>query len=454
MAFSKVLTANRGEIAVRIMRSLKETGIRTAGLYSEADRQCFHAQYADEAYLIGPPPASQSYLNIPVIVDLARKIKAEAVHPGYGFLAENSAFAEACQQAGLVFIGPTPENIKLAGDKRRARMLVEEAGIPIIPGSHQPLLNLEEALVIADQIGYPAILKASAGGGGRGMRIVKEARDLAEEFPVAAYEAGTAFGDKTLYMERLVDKPRHIEVQILGDGEGRVVHLFERNCSTQRRHQKLVEEAPSPAISETLRVSLHQAAVTIARTINYRNAGTIEFLVDAEDRFYFMEINARIQVEHPATEMITGIDLIKAQLSIASGNGLGFRQDQISSCGHAIECRINAEDPEEGFLPSPGRIENYHAPGGFGVRFDTHIYGGYEVPLYYDPLLGKLITWGRTREEALRVMRRALEELRIEPVKTTKPFHLKVLQNETFLRGDYQLDLVEKILGPEDQEDD
>jgi len=449
MTFSKVLVANRGEIATRIIRSLKEAGIRAAAIYSEADKDSLPVQIVDEAYPIGPPPASKSYLNGPRIVDLAKQIKAEAIHPGYGFLAENSEFASLCEDAGIAFIGPTPENLKLAGDKRRARQMVEDARIPVIPGSHKALLSLPETREVSQRIGYPMMLKASAGGGGRGMRVVKDESALKEEFFMAAAEARAAFGDPTLYMERFIQNPRHIEVQILGDGKGKVIHLMERNCSIQRRHQKLIEEAPSPSLPNSLRESIHEAAVRIAQKINYRNAGTVEFLVDEENHFYFMEINARIQVEHPVTEMISGIDLIKAQISIAAGDGLDLKQSEVARWGYAIECRINAEDPEEGFTPSPGTIQEYRPPGGFGVRFDTHLFRGYEVPMYYDSLLGKLITWGRTREDAIRTMDRALQELTIVPLKTTVPFHLQVIRQDDFLKGTYRLDLVEQILGPE-----
>ncbi|MEW5913622.1 MAG: acetyl-CoA carboxylase biotin carboxylase subunit [Thermodesulfobacteriota bacterium] len=446
MAFSKVLVANRGEIAVRIIRSLKECGVRTTAIYSEADKDCLHVRLADEAYPIGPPPALKSYLQAGAIVELAARIQAQAVHPGYGFLAENAQFAALCQEAGLCFIGPTPDNLRLAGDKRRARQVVEEAGVPVIPGSHRPLLSVAEAQEVCRSMSYPLLLKASAGGGGRGMRAVAGPGDLADEFVTAAAEARAVFGDPTLYVEQRINRPKHIEVQILADSQGRVVHLMERNCSVQRRHQKLIEEAPAPGLTQALRESLHRAAVTIAKTVGYHNAGTIEFLVDQEQRFYFMEINARIQVEHPVTEMILGLDLIKAQLAIAEGRELGLRQEEIRARGHAIECRINAEDPALDFLPDPGRVEQYHAPGGFGVRFDTHLYQGYEVPIFYDPMLGKLITWGASRPEALARMQRCLDELVVEPIKTTTPFHLQVIRRPEFIQGDYRLDLAEQLL--------
>jgi len=448
MTFSKVLIANRGEIALRVIRSLKELGIRTAAIYSEADTACLHKELADEAHLIGPPPAVKSYLNAPRIVELARDIGADAVHPGYGFLAENAEFAELCEQAGLTFIGPTPQNMRLAGDKLTARKTVEGAGLPVVPGSDQGLLNLEETIEACAALGYPLMLKASAGGGGRGMRILNSEHDLVEDFAMAAAEARAAFGDPTLYVERYIVRPRHIEVQVLADGNGDVIHLLERNCSVQRRHQKLIEEAPSPDLDPDVRRAIHATAVNVAKAIGYRNAGTVEFLLDDDNRFYFMELNARIQVEHPVTEMITGRDLIRAQLSIASGNGIGFRQEDVQQKGHAIECRINAEDPELEFLPSPGTIDRFLSPGGFGVRFDTHLYPGYDIPIYYDSLLGKLIAWGDSRPDAIRTMERVLQELQIEPVKTTTPFLLEVIRHDDFISGKYRLDLVESLIGP------
>ena len=454
MLFSKVLVANRGEIALRIIRSLKELGVRSAAIYSEADSDCLHKELADEAHLIGPPPAAKSYLNAARIVEVAKEIGADAVHPGYGFLAENGEFAALCEKAGLAFIGPTPENMRLAGDKLMARQTVAAAGVPVVPGSDQGFSSLEETIETCAAIGYPLMLKASAGGGGRGMRILNDEQDLKDDFAMAAAEARAAFGDPTLYVEKYILHPRHIEVQILSDGKGDAVHLFERNCSVQRRHQKLIEEAPSPNLLPEVRQAIHASAVKIAKAIGYRNAGTVEFLLDADNHFYFMELNARIQVEHPVTEMITGRDLVKAQLSIAMGNGIGFQQADIQQHGHAIECRINAEDPSMEFVPSPGTIETYRSPGGFGVRLDTHLYSGYEIPIYYDSLLGKLIAWGSNRREATRIMQRALLELSIGPVKTTKPFLLQVIQHDEFVSGKYDLDLVQKILDLlENQED-
>lgn len=446
MGISKVLVANRGEIAVRIIRSLQELGIAAVAVYSEADKDSRHVQLADESYLIGPPLATKSYLNAEKLVEVAKEAKVDAVHPGYGFLAENGAFAGMCEDAGLIFIGPTPENMKLAGDKLMARQTVGNANLPIIPGNIEGLLNLEEARQVCTGIGYPLMLKASAGGGGRGIRILVDDAALCEEFGMAAAEARSAFGDPTLYIEKFIQRPRHIEVQILGDGKGGAIHLNERNCSVQRRHQKLIEEAPSPGLSPSVREAIHETAVQIAKIIQYRNAGTVEFLLDEDDNYYFMELNARIQVEHPVTEMITGVDLIKAQLSIASSGEIGIEQDAIPVWGHAIECRINAEDPDFEFVPCPGKVEEYRAPGGFGVRFDTHLHQGYDIPVYYDSLLGKLITWGPTRKDALKTMERALKELTIEPVQTTAPFLREVLREEAFESGRYRLDLVERML--------
>jgi acetyl-CoA carboxylase biotin carboxylase subunit len=442
----KILIANRGEIAVRIIRSLKEMGITTAAIYSDADVDCMHTKLADEAYNIGPAPALKSYLVAQNIVRIAKQHGVDAIHPGYGFLSENESFAAICEEAGLLFIGPTPQNLALSGDKLQARVTVEKMNIPVIPGSDEALTSLDQARAVASDIGYPLMLKASAGGGGRGMRVITNGQTLEEEFKMAAAEARAAFGNPTLYLEKYIESPRHIEVQILGDGYGNAIHLAERNCSIQKRHQKLIEEAPSPRLNSSVRKAIHSAAVKIASDLGYRNAGTVEFLVDGKNRFYFMELNARIQVEHPVTEMITGIDLVKAQIGVAVDKRIDVTQKDIRVRGHAIECRINAEDPEMGFLPSPGTVERFHPPGGFGVRFDTHMYSGYQIPIYYDSLLGKLIAWGATRTDALNTMRRALNELSIEPVKTTKNFLLDVVSHARFIRGDYRLDFVDKII--------
>jgi acetyl-CoA carboxylase biotin carboxylase subunit len=452
MTFNKVLVANRGEIAVRVIRTLKELGIGAVAVYSEADRDCWHVEMADEARLIGPPAAAQSYLNLEAIVSAARESGAEAVHPGYGFLAENAEFAEACAANGLSFIGPTPENIRLAGNKLGARQALDAAGLPVIPGSTAPIVGLDSAREAAAELGYPVVLKAAAGGGGRGIRRVTSERDLKEELPIAQAEARAAFGDPTLYLEKLISDARHVEVQVLGDGAGQAIHLGERNCSLQRRHQKMLEEAPSPGLSRQAAAPLHQAAVRAARALSYRNAGTFEFLLDRQDRFYFMEVNARIQVEHPVTESVTGIDLVEAQIFIAAHGRLPLAQEEVHFRGHAIECRINAEDPEQAFLPQPGLVERFRAPGGFGVRFDSHLYAGYDVPIYYDSLLGKLIAHGRSREEAIRIMARALTELEIGPIRTTAPFLRRVLDKPEFRSGNYSTDLL-RTLAPELEED-
>ena len=443
----KILVANRGEIAVRIISSLKDLGITSVAVYSEADAECLHTKLADEAYCIGPPQALKSYLDADKIVGLAKQNGVEGIHPGYGFLAENAGFAKLCEEAGMMFIGPTPQNIALAGDKLAARISVEKLDIPVIPGSDDPLTSLDQALSVAAEIGYPLMLKAAAGGGGRGMRIVENPETLKEEFATAGAEARAGFGDARLYLEKYIIRPRHVEVQVLGDGNGNAVHLAERNCSVQKRHQKLIEEAPSPCLSDAVREKMHAAAVKITSELGYRNAGTIEFLVDGNDNFYFMELNARIQVEHPVTEMVTGIDMVKRQVTVAMDKKIDIQQSDIKVRGHSIECRINAEDPEQGFMPSPGKIERLYIPGGFGVRFDNHLYPNYEIPIYYDSLLGKLIAWGIDRKHALMTIRRALTELEIEPLKTTQSFLLDVINNKSFIDGDYQLDIVEKMMG-------
>jgi acetyl-CoA carboxylase biotin carboxylase subunit len=444
--FTKVLVANRGEIAVRIIRSLKKLGIRAVAVFSEADRGCRHVEMADEARLIGPAPAAQSYLNIEAILREARSTGAEAIHPGYGFLAENPDFADACALEGLTFIGPTPENLRLAGNKLGARRAFASAGLPVIPGSTEPLTTLDSARRIARELGYPVVLKAAAGGGGRGIRRVPGERVLSEEFSIAQAEARAAFGDATVYLEKLITDARHVEVQVLGDGTGQAIHLGERNCSLQRRHQKMLEEAPSPGLSREAARPLHDAAAAAARAIRYRNAGTFEFLLDRQDRFYFMEVNARIQVEHPVTEAVTGQDLVEAQISIASEGRLPFTQEEVRFDGHAIECRINAEDPDQAFLPQPGPVERFHAPGGNGVRFDTHLYRGYVVPIYYDSLLGKLIAHGQSREEAIRIMAGALDDLEIGPIRTTGPFLRRVLEVSEFIEGTYSTGLLPTLV--------
>jgi acetyl-CoA carboxylase biotin carboxylase subunit len=450
--FRTVLVANRGEIAVRVIRSLRELGVRTVAIYSDADRDARHVELADAAHRIGPPPASKSYLNIEAILAVAAAERAEAVHPGYGFLSENAEFAAACESRGIVFIGPTPANIARTGNKLGARATLAAAGIPVIPGSQEPLQDLARARRVCRELGYPVMLKAAAGGGGRGMRRLQDEADLIEEFAMAQAEARAGFGDPTLYVEKLITGARHIEVQVLGDGRGQGVHLFERNCSVQRRNQKIIEEAPCPTLPPEVAAALHAAAVAAVAVLRYRSAGTLEFLVDDRNRFYFMEMNARIQVEHPVTEAITGIDLVAAQVVLAATGRLPFRQDAVVARGHAIECRINAEDPDLQFMPQPGRIERLRLPGGFGVRVDSHLYEGYTVPVYYDSLLGKVIAHGATREVALGVMRRALDEVDCAPLKTTAPFLRRVVDQQPFRAGTYSLEFLRLLLPDPDRE--
>jgi acetyl-CoA carboxylase biotin carboxylase subunit len=450
--FSKILIANRGEIALRIIRAAKELGIKTVAVYSDADKDSIHVRLADESVGLGPPKTSESYLNIPKLIHAAKQKNAEAIHPGYGFLAESTQFARACDDAGLKFIGPSVENLRLAGDKVEAKERMSAAGLPTIPGSHRGLENLQEALQLAAEIGYPVMIKAAAGGGGRGMRICQDERILKEEFPVAQAEAKAAFGDGKMYLEKFIPRARHVEVQVLGDGQGQAVHFGERNCTIQRRHQKLIEESPCPAIDQDLREQIWTAALQGVKHIRYASAGTIEFLLDEADHFYFMEINARIQVEHPVTEMVVGVDLIKEQLKIASGEPLGVRQEDIQIKGWAIECRINAENPEMNFLPCPGKIEHLFLPGGFGVRVDTHIYAGYEIPIYYDTLIAKLITFGGDRAEAMGVMRRCLDEFTIAPIDTTISLYKRVFRDPEFTNGRYFTDFLDRYM-PEDEVD-
>ena len=448
--FSKILIANRGEIALRIIRACRELGIRTVAVYSEADKESLHVRFADEAICIGEAPSSSSYLNIPAIISAAEITDVEAIHPGYGFLAENPHFAEICESCKISFIGPTPENIRLMGDKMAARTTMQKAGLPIIPGSNSIIKNKEEGLKTAKSIGYPVIIKAAAGGGGRGMRICHNDLTLVSSLMTAQAEAEANFGNSNVYIEKYIDKPRHIEIQILADKYGRILHLGERDCSIQRRHQKLLEESPSSAVDHKLRKRLGEVALKGAKSAGYVSAGTIEFLLDQDGSFYFMEMNTRIQVEHPVTEAVTGIDIIKEQIRIASGERLRFHQDQIQLKGAAIECRINAEDPENNFLPSPGRIETLNLPGGPGVRLDTHIYQGYQISPYYDSLVAKLIVHGQNRDEAIRIMQRALSEFYIAPIKTTIPFHLSLMQNPLFLKGEISTHFLQEM--PRDEQ--
>ena len=442
--FSKVLIANRGEIAVRIIRACRELGIRTVAVYSQADTDALHVQLADESVCIGPPPAAQSYLQIPRIISAAEITGAEAIHPGYGFLAENRQFAEVCENCGIHFIGPPASSIQMMGDKAAARRLAAQSGVPILPGTEHPVRELEEAKRAAREVGYPVIIKASAGGGGKGMRVVMDPEGLESALATAAAEAAAAFGDAGVYLEQYLTDPRHVEIQVLMDTHGQGIHLAERDCSIQRRHQKLVEEAPSPALTDSLRESMGQAALCVARAAGYQNAGTVEFLLDERGGFFFMEMNTRIQVEHPVTEMVTGLDLVKAQFRIAAGEPLPIAQEEVRVTGHSLECRINAEDPDR-FLPSPGRVTNLRSPGGPGVRMDTHAYVGYVVPPFYDSLLAKLIVHGRDRDEAIARMQRALDELVIQGVQTTIPFHQKVLRHPDFIAGRTSTRFVERL---------
>lgn len=446
MQFSKVLIANRGEIALRILRTCEEMGIATVAVHSTVDRHSLHVQLADEAVCIGEAPSSKSYLNIPNIIAAALTRNATAIHPGYGFLAENARFAEICAAHQIVFIGPSPDSIRSMGDKSTAKKTMQRVGVPTVPGSEGLLTDEAEARAIASKIGYPIIIKATAGGGGRGMRLVRDESDLGKLFAAAQGEAEAAFGNPGVYLEKFVEKPRHIEFQILADTFGNVIHLGERECSIQRRHQKLLEEAPSPALTPLLREKMGTAAVMAAKSINYVGAGTVEFLLDLSGEFYFMEMNTRIQVEHPVTEMITGLDLIAEQIRIAQGEPLGLTQDQVLLRGHAIECRINAEDPEHNFRPHPGRISGYLPPSGPGVRMDSHVYTDYEIPPYYDSLIGKLIVWGHDRPSAIRRMRRALRECAVTGLPTTIAFHQKILDNPDFQRGDVYTNFVEQMM--------
>jgi acetyl-CoA carboxylase biotin carboxylase subunit len=443
--FSKLLIANRGEIALRIIRACRELGVGTVAVYSEADAKSLHVQMADEAVCIGPAPSIESYLKASHLISAAEIAGAEAIHPGYGFLAENASFAEMCERCGITFVGPTAEQISLMGDKVRARETAVAAGVAVVPGSETPLASAEEAAELGARIGYPVMLKASAGGGGKGMRRVSSPADLGQAFGAASAEAMATFGNPALYLERYISSARHVEIQLLGDQHGSVVHLGERDCSIQRRHQKLLEESPSPAMTPDLRARMGKAAVRLARAVDYRGAGTVEFLLDLEGNFYFMEMNTRIQVEHPVTEMVTGIDLLKAQIRVAAGDPLKMTQEDIALRGHSIECRINAEDPDT-FVPSPGKILDLRLPGGPGVRVDTHLYAGYTIPPFYDSLMAKLIVLGESRDEAIARMLRALEELVIDGVKSTTPLHKRILSSPEFRAGRVSTRFLESIL--------
>ncbi|MCS6875017.1 MAG: acetyl-CoA carboxylase biotin carboxylase subunit [Pyrinomonadaceae bacterium] len=440
----KILIANRGEIACRIIWTCKEMGIKTVAVHSEADKEALHVRFADEAVCIGPAPSAQSYLNIPAIISAAEITNADAIHPGYGFLAESETFARVCEECNIKFIGPRPEVIKAMGDKVEARRTMKAAGVPILPGSSEPIKSVEEATKIAKEIGFPVIIKAAAGGGGRGMRIVRSLDELASSLELAQSEAQAAFKNSAVYIEKYIERPRHIEIQVLADENGNVIHLGERECSIQRRHQKLLEEAPSPVVTPELRRQMGEVAVKACKQIGYSSAGTFEFLLDEDGSFYFMEMNTRIQVEHPVTEMVTAIDIVRQQIRVAQGEDLGFRQEDIQLFGHSIECRINAEDPET-FTPSPGKITGLNIPGGPGVRVDTAVYSGYVVPPFYDSMIAKLIVHAGTREFAIARMKRALEAMVVEGIKTTIPLHLKIMNDESFQKGDFSTKFMEEF---------
>ena len=445
MKFTKILIANRGEIAIRIIRAAKELKLETVAVYSEVDSDALHTRIADESVCIGPPRSRDSYLNITRIISAAEITGAKAIHPGYGFLAENPEFAEICESCGITFIGPDPKHIRAMGDKIKAKNTMNQVGVPGIPGSDSAIESLAAMRKTTEEIGYPVMLKAASGGGGKGMRIARNDEELESGYRIAQAEAKAAFGDGRIYIEKYVARPRHIEVQILGDSFGNVIALGERECSIQRRHQKLLEESPAPCIDGRLRQKLFKNAVKAAHGIGYQSAGTVEFLLDENKNFYFMEMNTRIQVEHPVTEMVTGIDLLKEQIKIALGEKLTIKQNDIEFRGNAIECRINAEDPERNFVPMPGRISFFHMPQGLGIRFDTHIFAGYNIPSYYDSLIGKLICHGSSRQEAIARMKHALEEIVIEGIPTTIPFHQKIMDNKKFIKGDISTHFIEEM---------
>jgi acetyl-CoA carboxylase biotin carboxylase subunit len=442
--FKKILIANRGEIALRIIRAARELGIKTVAVYSEADHDSLHVKFADEAVCIGPPSSKQSYLNIPRLIAAAEVTDADAIHPGYGFLAENANFADICASSGITFIGPRPDAITSMGDKALAKETMKKAGVPVVPGSEGTISEIADAKKIAKDIGLPVIIKATAGGGGRGMRIVRSLDELENAYLTASHEAETAFGNAAVYIEKYIEEPRHVEIQIMGDQYGTVVHFGERDCSIQRRHQKLAEESPSPALTPELREAMGGAAIKGAKSVRYVGAGTVEFLLDKDKNFYFMEMNTRIQVEHPVSEEVMGVDLLKLQIQMAAGERL--KKIHMKAQWHAIECRINAEDPAMGFRPSPGKITSLHFPGGFGVRVDTHIYAGYIIPPYYDSLIAKLIVKAKTREEAIIKMYYALDEFIIEGIKTTIPFHKKLMMNDKFRSGDFDTKFIESFV--------
>ncbi|MGB3682520.1 MAG: acetyl-CoA carboxylase biotin carboxylase subunit [Rubrobacteraceae bacterium] len=444
----KVLVANRSEIALRVIRACQELEIPSVAVYSDADAEALHVRHAEEAVHIGPPPAGKSYLNIEALIDAAKETGADAIHPGYGFLAENADFATACEDAGIQFVGPTSEAIEKMGDKSVARRIAQEADVPVVPGSEETTSD-DEAVETAQEIGYPVMIKASAGGGGRGIRVAEDEEELRKAVKMAKQEAEKAFGDGSLYLEKFLPNPRHVEVQVMADHHGNAIHLYERECSMQRRRQKVLEEAPSPGISTETRDEMTDAAIRLTKQAGYTNAGTVEFLVDEDENFYFIEMNTRIQVEHPVTEMLTGVDLVKEQLRVAAGEPLSLKQEDVPFEGWSMEFRINAEDPDQDFMPSPGEVSFLEVPGGPGVRVDSAIYQGYEIPPFYDSLVGKLIVWALTREEAITRARRALREYRLEGIKTTIPLHLRLLEDEAFRSGDYHTGYLEGLLEDE-----
>jgi len=446
----KLLIANRGEIAVRVIRAAHELGMKVVAVFSEADRDALFVRYADQAICIGPPPLSESYLFYQNILAAAKSTGADAIHPGYGFLSENALFAEACRAVNVIFVGPHPQAIRKMGDKATAKKLMKEAGVPTVPGSEGVLESVAAARALADEIGYPVVIKATAGGGGRGMRIVNEKKELENAFNAAVNEARQAFGDAGVYLEKFILDPKHIEIQVLGDKHGQAVHLFERDCSIQRRYQKLLEEAPSPVLDDSTREAMGRIAVAAAQSVRYDSVGTIEFIYDGRtNQYYFIEMNTRIQVEHPITEMITGVDLLKCQILVAAGEKLPLVQSEIRKAGHAIECRINAEDPQKGFLPQTGTLQQYIVPGGPGVRVDAGVYPGYTIPPFYDSLIAKLVVWGETRKDAIARMKRALAEFIIEGVATTIPFHQQIVQHPEFHQGTYTTDFIRKVMAGE-----
>ena len=450
--FRKILIANRGEIAVRILHACREMGIPSVAVFSEVDRAALHVRYADEAYFIGPAPASESYLNIDRIIETAGKSGAQAIHPGYGFLAENPRFAERCEREGIKLIGPSADAMRTMGSKTLARKTVQAAGVPVVPGTLEPVSGEEEALRIARETGFPVMLKATAGGGGKGMRLVNDAAELQSSLRMARSEAKSAFSDDSVYIEKYIEGTRHVEIQILGDRFGNYVHLCERECSIQRRHQKVIEESPSVIVTPEMRAAMGKVAIEAAKAVRYEGAGTCEFLVDPDRNFYFLEMNTRLQVEHPVTEMVTGTDMVKEQIRLAAGETLAVRQEDVNQVGHAVECRIYAEDPDRDFMPCPGLIASMRAPAGPGVRVDSGVYEGFEIPIHYDPIISKLVAWGKDRSEAIARMKRALSSYVIAGVKTTIPFHLRVMSNRPFIEGNFDTNFINDVFSRENAE--